>query len=187
MELIEGQPTAMKTDDPAGWLSGLDMETYIRFLYVLSPQNNQILKYERLSNRYSEPSEYNVNGNLENAIDMTIDADIYILKSGGEVVKLFRGESRPFSIRNLPTGALDTATKIVKPNDRSNIYFLDPEGARIIVTRTDDDSGESLYLKQYVLEGDQIGTLQDLYVDPEETQLTVLDEKRLYSINLQEG
>ena len=187
MELIEGQPTAMKTDDPAGWLSGPDMETYIRFLYVLSPQNNQILKYERLSNRYSEPSEYNVNGNLENAIDMTIDSDIYVLKAGGEVVKLFRGESSPFTIRNLPTGALDTATKIVKPSDRSNIYFLDPEGARIIVTRTDDDSGESLYLKQYVLEGDQVGTLQDLYVDPEETQLTVLDEKRLYSINLQEG
>lgn len=187
IELIEGQPTAMKTDDPAGWLSGPDIETYIRFLYVLSPQNNQILKYERLSNRYSEPSEYNVNGNLENAIDMTIDSDVYVLKSGGEVVKLFRGESRPFTIRNLPVDALKTATRIVKPSDRGNFYFLDPEGARIIVTRTDDDSGESLYLKQYVLEGEQVGTLQDLYVDAEETQLVIVDEKRLYSINLQES
>src|SRR3989344_5192770 len=187
IELIEGQPTAMKTDDPAGWLSGTDLETYIRFLYVLSPQNNQILKYERLSNRYSGPSEYNVDGNLENALDMTIDSDLYVLKSGGEVVKLFRGEVRPFTIRNLPSGALETATKIVKPSDRGNFYFLDPENARIIVTRTDDDSGESLYMKQYVLEGDQIGALQELYVDPEETQLIILDEKRLYSINLQEG
>lgn len=187
IELIEGQPTAMKTDDPAGWLSGPDIESYVRFLYLLSPQNNQILKYERLNNRYSEPSEYNMNGNLENAIDMTIDSDVYVLKSGGEVVKLFRGEARPFTIRNLPTGAIETATKIIKPTDRSNIYFLDPENARIIVTRTDDDSGESLYLKQYVLEGDQVGILQDLYVDPEETQLIILDEKRLYSINLQEG
>jgi len=42
-------------------------------------------------------------------------------------------------------------------------------------------------MKQYVLEGDQIGALQELYVDPEETQLIILDEKRLYSINLQEG
>ena len=118
---------------------------------------------------------------------MTIDSDVYILKSGGEVVKLFRGENRPFTVRNLPTDALKTTTKIVKPSDRGNFYFLDPENARIIVTRTDDDSGESLYLKQYVLEGDQIGLLQDLYVDPEETQLIILDEKRLYSINLQEG
>ncbi|HLD07690.1 MAG TPA: hypothetical protein VJB60_01360 [Candidatus Peribacterales bacterium] len=187
IELIEGQPTAMKTDDPGGWLSGQDLATYIRYLYLLSPQNNQIFKYERLSNRYSAPTEYNVDGNLENALDMTIDSDVYILKSGGEVVKLFRGENRPFTVRNLPTDALKTTTKIVKPSDRGNFYFLDPENARIIVTRTDDDSGESLYLKQYVLEGDQIGLLQDLYVDPEETQLIILDEKRLYSINLQEG
>ena len=187
IEIIDGQPTAMKTDDPAGWLPGQDLATYVRYLYLLSPQNNQILKYERLSNRYGPPSEYNVNGSLETAVDMTIDSDVYVLKTGGEVIKLFRGETRPFTVRNLPVDALKTTTKIVKATDRGNFYFLDPENARIIVTRTDDDSGESLYLKQYVLEGDQVGTLQDLYVDPEETQLIILDEKRLFSINLQEG
>mgnify|MGYP001584733349 FL=1 len=57
----------------------------------------------------------------------------------------------------------------------------------MIVTRNDDDSGESLYQKQFVLEGEQVGTLQDLWVDPEETQLFVLDEKRIYSISLQQG
>ena len=186
IELIEGQPTAMKTDDPGGWLSGPDMETYLRYLYILSPQNNQILKYERLSNRYSAPSEYNVNGKLEGAIDMVIDADLYILHQGGKVTKLLRGEERPFVIRNLPTGALDKATKIIKPSDKASFYFLDPEGKRVVVARSDDDLGESLYLKQFVLEGEQIGILQDLYVDPEEAQLFVLDEKRLYSINLQE-
>jgi hypothetical protein len=187
IELIEGQPTAMKTDDPGGWLNGPDMETYLRFLYILSPQNNQILKYERLSNRYSAPSEYNVNGKLEDAIDMVIDSDLYVLHQGGKVSKLLRGEERPFVIRNLPAGALDKASKVAKPTDKANFYFLDPEGKRVIVTRSDDDLGESLYLKQYVLEGEQVGTLQDLYVDPEEAQLFILDEKRLYSINLQEG
>ena len=187
IELIDGQPTAMKTDDPGGWLNGPDMEAYLRFLYILSPQNNQILKYERLSNRYSAPSEYNVNGKLEGAIDMVIDSDLYVLHQGGKVTKLLRGEERPFVIRNLPAGALDKATKIVKPSDSGNFYFLDPEGKRVIVTRSDDDLGESLYLKQYVLEGEQVGILQDLYVDPEGAQLFILDEKRLYSINLQEG
>ncbi len=186
IELIEGQPTAMKTDDPGGWLNGPDMETYLRYLYILSPQNNQILKYERLSNRYSAPSEYNVNGKLAGALDMVIDADLYVLHQGGKVTKLLRGEERPFVIRNLPTGALDKSTKIIKPSEKSNFYFLDPEGKRVVVARSDDDLGESLYLKQFVLEGEQVGTLQDLYVDPEEAQLFVLDEKRLYSINLQE-
>ncbi|MEK7136649.1 MAG: hypothetical protein AAB853_00020, partial [Patescibacteria group bacterium] len=187
IELIEGQPTAMKTDDPAGWLTGPDFETYLRYLYLLSPQNNQILKYERLSNRYSAPSEYNVNGKLEDAIDMTIDADIYVLHQGGKVSKLLRGEEKPFTIRNIPEGALAKATKLYKSSDRGSFYFLDPEGKRVIVTRNDDDSGESLYQKQFVLEGEQVGTLQDLWVDPEETQLFVLDEKRIYSISLQQG
>ena len=186
IELIEGQPTAMKTDDQSGWLSGPDMETYIRFLYVLSPQNNQIYKYERLSNRYSTPTEYNVSGNMEGAIDMTIDASVYVLHQEGKITKLFRGEESNFTIRNLPEGALETATKIYKVRDRGNFYFLDPEHARIVVSRTDDDLGESLYLKQYVLEGEQIGTLQDLYIDQEETHLIVMDEKRIYSINLQD-
>lgn len=187
IELIEGQPTAMKTDDPGGWLTGPDMETYLRFLYILSPQNNQILKYERLSNRYSPPSEYNVNGNLEGAIDMTIDSDVYVLHQGGTVTKLFRGETKPFAFRNLPEHTLKNVIKFVKPSEQGNFYFLDPEDRRIIVTRADDNNGESLYLKQFILEGDQVGTLQDLYVDTEESQLFVLGEKKLYSISLQQG
>lgn len=187
IELIDGQPTAMKTDDPGGWLTGPDIETFLRFLYILSPQNNQILKYERLSNRYSAPSEYNVNGNLEGAIDMTIDSDVYVLHQGGKVTKLLRGEEKPFVVRNIPEGALKGAVKILKPSEKGNLYFLDPEDKRIIVTRSDDTSGESLYIRQFVLEGEQVGILQDFYVDSEETQLFVLDEKRLYSISLQQG
>jgi uncharacterized protein YpmB len=186
IEIIEGQPTAMKTDDAAGWLAGQDMETYIRFLYILSPQNNQIYKYERLGNRYSTPSEYNVNGQLQQAVDMAIDSDIYVLNAGGTVTKLLRGEAKDFSFDNLPVNVMDNVTKLYKPSDQGNFYFMDPENGRIIVTRTEDDLGVSLYLKQYILEGD-IGTLRDLSVDPDETQLTVLDDKKIYTINLQEG
>jgi sporulation protein YlmC with PRC-barrel domain len=39
-------------------------------------------------------------------------------------------------------------------------------------------------VKQYVIEGEQVGTLQDIYVDEEETQLYVMDEKRIYAIDL---
>ena len=102
------------------------------------------------------------------------------------MAKLFRGEQKDFSIRNLPEGALANATNIYKPSDRGNLYLLDPEGDRVIVVSSDNTLGESLYLKQFVLEG-KIGTLQDLYIDEEETHLFVLDDKKVYAINLQEG
>ncbi len=185
IEQINGQPVSMKTEDPAGWIPSVDMQTYLSYLYLLSPDRNQIFKYERLANRYGPAAEYNVNGNLEGGLDMTIDGAVYVLKEGGSVVKLFRGEEQSFTIRNLPEGALSDATKIFKSSPTGNIYFLDPVNASVVVATNDGDLGESSYVRRYVLESEQVGTLVDLYVDPDNTRLYVLDEKRLYAIDLQ--
>jgi hypothetical protein len=193
VELIGDQPQTMKTEDPAGWVTGTDIKTYLRYLYILSPERKQIYKYERLSTKYGPPSEYNVNGDLSGALDMTIVGPVYVLRdvSGDakngkrDVVKLLRGEKQTFAIRNLPPGALDGTTKIFKSAPNGNFYFLDPIGKRVIVTTNDGDLGDSLYLKQYILDSDQVGTLKDLYVDPDDSHLYVLDEKKLYAIDLQ--
>ncbi len=188
MEWTGGQATTMKTDDTSGWVTGVAADTYLRFLYVLAPDRsaagkNQIYKYERLQNRYGPPAPYNVNGDLTDAIDMAIDGNIYVLKTGGGILKLFRGETQPFQIRQAPENLLVNATKIFKVVD-GNFYFLDPIEGRVIVLSDGGASGESTYLRQYVLEIDQLGTLKDLYVDPDQSHLYVLDEKRLYIIDL---
>ena len=183
IEMIAGQPTSMKTEDPSGWVAGKDMESYLRFLYILSPENNQIYKYERLSNRYASPDEYNVSGDLDGAIDMAIDGNVYVLKKGGEVVNLLRGEAQPFAIRHAPEEVLKNATKVFKVFD-GHLYFLDPVRSRVIIATDGGASGEASYIKQYVLESDEIGELQDLYVDPDESRLYVMDEKRIYKIDL---
>lgn len=194
IELLSGEPTTMKTEDPAGWITGIDVETYLRYLYVLAPERKQIYKYERLSNRYSPPAEYNVNGDLLGALDMTITGPVYVLRdtsaSGGkegerDIVKLLRGEKQTFTIRNLPPGSLNNVTKIFKSSVTGNFYFLDPEGKRIVVTTNDGDLGDSLYLKQYILDSDQVGVLKDFFVDSEGSRLYVLDEKKVYAIDLQ--
>lgn len=183
IELINGQPTVMKTADPAGWIKGTDIETYLRFLYVLSPENNQIYKYERLANRYTAPAEYNVNGDLEGSIDMAIDGNIFLLKEGGEVMRLLRGEVVPFTIRHLPDDALMNATKIYKVFD-GHLYFLDPKAGRVIVATPGGGGGEGSYVQQYILEGDQIGDLKDIFVDNEETKMYVIDDKRIHVVDL---
>lgn len=184
LEFQGGQVTTMKTEDPSGWMKGVDVESFLRYLYLLVPEKKQIFKYERLSNRYGPAVEYNVNGDLSRAIDMTIDTHIYVLREGGSVVKLLRGESQPFTIRQLPDGALKTAKRIFKvPN--GNLYFLDPSQARVIVVSDNPTTNEVNYLRQYVVEGEQVGELRDLSVDPDETHLYLLDEKRLHVIDLQ--
>ncbi len=196
IELINGQPITMKTEDPAGWVTGVDLKTYLRYLYILAPERKQIYKYERLSSRYGPPAEYNVNGDLSGALDMTITGPAYVLKDVSvgkapgepgtrEVLKLLRGEKQPFTIRNLPPGALDGVTKIFKSSATGNFYFMDPDNKRIVVTTNDGDLGDSLYLKQFVLDSDQVGKLKDVFVDESDTRLYVLDEKKLYAIDLQ--
>lgn len=182
IEIIADQPTSMKTEDAAGWINGVSIHAYLRFLYVLSAENNQIYKYERFSNRYSAPTQYNVNGDLRNSVDMAIDGNVYVLKEGGEVVKLFRGEVQQFVVRQLPEEALSTAAKVFKVLD-GNLYFLDPIQSRVIVVTDGGETGEASYVRQYVLEGD-IGELKDVYVDPDETLLYVLGEKQLYAVDL---
>lgn len=188
MEWSNDTATTMKTDDPAGWVTGMAAETYLRFLYVLAPDRatsgrNQIYRYERLQGRYAAPTPYNVNGDLTGAIDIAIDGNVYVLKEGGAVVKLFRGESQAFQIRQAPENLLTNATKIYKITD-GNFYFLDPVEGRVIVLSDGGAAGEATYLRQYVLEIDQLGELQDLYVDPDQSHLYVMDEKRIYMIDL---
>jgi hypothetical protein len=127
---------------------------------------------------------------------MTITGPAYVLKDVSvgkapgepgtrEVLKLLRGEKQPFTIRNLPPGALDGVTKIFKSSATGNFYFMDPDNKRIVVTTNDGDLGDSLYLKQFVLDSDQVGKLKDVFVDESDTRLYVLDEKKLYAIDLQ--
>lgn len=186
IEWQNGQAVSMKTDDTKGWVSGTAMDAYLRFLYILAPEAKQIYKYERLNNRYGVPVEYNVNGDLSGAVDISIDGNVYVLKqgtSGGSIVKLFRGEAQPFVIRKAPAGILDNATKLYKITDR-NFYALDPKESRVIVFTDGGPTGESSYVRQFVIEGEQVGTLQDLYVNDDESQLYVMDEKRIYVIEL---
>jgi hypothetical protein len=183
IEVANNQQTTMKTEDPSGWITGKDAETYLRYLYILSPERKQIYKYERLQNRYGVPAQYNVNGDLTGAIDMSIDGSVYVLKEGGTVIKLLRGEVQPFSIRHAPENVLADATKMFKVTD-GKFFFLDPKRNRVIVASDGGLTGDSSYEKQYILEGDQVGTLQDLYVDPEGSRLYVIDEKRVYDIDL---
>lgn len=177
IEVQSGQSTVMKTEDAGGWVAGKDIETYLRYLYILTP-DNRIEKYERLSNRYGPASPYNVSGDLTGSIDMVIDGNVFVLKEKGKVVKLFRGEAQPFSMHNVPEGALDGVTKFTKlPN--GNFYFLDPSKKQVLVATDGGSTGESTYVRQYVFEG-EIGNLKDLYVDPDETHLYIMDEQRVY-------
>jgi hypothetical protein len=54
----------------------------------------------------------------------------------------------------------------------------------VVVIADGGATGEATYVRQYLLEGEQLGTLKDLYVDPDQNHLYVIDEKRVYAIDI---
>ena len=110
---------------------------------------------------------------------MAIDGAIYVLKDSGQVIKLFRGEAKPFLIRHTPGDVLADTTKVTKVPG-GNLYFLDPVHSRIIVISDGGESGEASYVRQYVIEGAE--HLQDIAVDSDESRIYALDGKKVYAI-----
>ena len=62
------------------------------YIYLLSPSNNQIYKYGRLRSKYSASSEYNQDADLADSKAIAIDGDIYVLKKGGEIIRIFKSK-----------------------------------------------------------------------------------------------
>ncbi|QQR83396.1 hypothetical protein IPJ72_06425 [Candidatus Peregrinibacteria bacterium] len=83
IEYSGGKFSFADTDDQS-WKSGVDIAAYGRFLYLLSPANNQIYKYPRLRSNFSSGSAYNNDADLSGAVSMAIDGSIYVLKSSGK-------------------------------------------------------------------------------------------------------
>lgn len=180
IEYSEGQFRFANTQDET-WRSGVDVEAYGRFIYILSPNDNQIHKYTRLRDGYSNASDYATgDADLTGAISMAIDGDVYILHKGGEISKLYKGAKQPFQIVNLAADLSD-ASQIFTTLELSSLYVFDPVHKRVVVAEKTRD-GNALYSKQIVFE--ELEDVKSIYVPPAEDYLYVLTKKAIYRIGL---
>ncbi len=179
IEYEDGQFSFANTDD-AAWHSGVDVTAYGRNLYLLDPSNNQIYKYPRLRSNYASASEYNTDADLSGAVSLAIDGNVYVLKTGGEIVKLFKSKVEPFQLTDM---AVDIAsvTQLFTSIELNNLYLLDPVNKRVVVALK-EQSGNARYSGQVVFDG--LDDVKDLYVDKSESKLYLLTGSAIYQIDL---
>jgi len=183
-KLIEyngGQFSLGETSDEM-WKRADAVAVYSKYLYLLSPEDNQIWKYERLKSTYGGAKEYNLDADLTKALDLAIDGNIFILSEGGEIIKLYRGNRQDFTISGASNDDLENVTQIFTLPDQSYIYLLNSQKNSVLVIKklTNGQSGE--YQRQIILEG--IGQVVDIYVDQNEQKLYVLDKEKIYEVGL---
>ncbi len=179
IEFVDGLFRFANTEDQA-WKSGIDLAAYGKYIYLLSPENDQIYKYARLRSKYSSASEYNNGADLSGAISIAIDGDIYVLKEGGNIIRLYKSKQQPFKIEDLAVD-ISEATQLYTSTELDNLYILDTVNKRVVIV-TKSSSGFSRYYGQVVFE--DLDNIQGFYVEKSENKLHILTESEVYKIDI---
>lgn len=110
------------------------LEIYNRKLYVVDAVNKKIYRHNQTQGGYDQGQVWLKTGEsrLGGVISISIDGELYALKDNGEVRKWFRGEEQSFNLSPIDP-ALDSADRIVVPDDGEEIFILDSKHRRIAV------------------------------------------------------
>lgn len=179
IEYENGQIHFANTDDQT-WKAGVNLAAYGKYIYILSPQDNQIYKYTRLRSKYSGGSGYNSDADLKEALSIAIDGDIYVLKKGGSIVRIYKSKQQQFKIADLAVD-ISEATQLFTSPELDNLYILDPKNKRVVIV-TKSESGVSRYYGQIVF--DELDNIKGIYVEKNENKLHVLTDKEIYKVDI---
>lgn len=159
-----------------------DLNSYSNFIYFLDSGYNQIYKYKKNYDAFAAESDWlNEKENIKDSVSMTIDTNIYILKSNGSIEYYIRGIKQKFSVENISDPALNP-TKIYTKPELKNFYIADPLKNRIIIF--DKEKGN---LQKQLVVNDFNNSIKDLTADSKEEILFVLSGAQIYKLDLMNG
>ncbi|MBI5414123.1 hypothetical protein HZA38_01260 [Candidatus Peregrinibacteria bacterium] len=171
--------SAVKTEDET-WKKSVEIQTYAKYLYLLSPADNQVWKYERKTEGYGKASpyfseEYNISG----AVSFSIDGFLYIFTSDGSLHKYLKGTEQKYEVKDAPEGALLGVTQIYTDADMENILMLSSENSTVYVFFKGEN--QATYSRQIVFT-ENVGKIQRMWAKAPKT-LVVVDESKVYEID----
>lgn len=160
------------------WKGASDMASYLDYLYLLCPSENQIYRYFKTYSGYSKGYPYLLAGqniDLGEAKSIAISDFVYVLV-GGKIVKFSQGSLVDFAIKDLEP-KLKNPTKIYTRWNLENLYLLEPEEKRIVVL-SDDGS----FVKQY--RSDLFSEAKGLWVEEKDKKIYLLSGNKIYQFDL---
>ncbi len=169
---------ASTTDE--SFKKAIAVKTFSKYMYLLSPEDNEIWKYERQDNGFTEAQDYNSDADLSKAISFSIDGSIYALTSEGDVIKAHRAKQVDYAIKDAPDGNLKGSTKVYTNDKLNKLYFLNPAEKSILIFSKGQN--EAYYQRQVVIE--DIEEIRDFWVDPATERLVLVDNSKVYEVKL---
>jgi len=137
-------------------------------LYLVNKKENEIYKFSRSENSFGSGTPWlKENIDLSNSVDVSIDGQIYVLNSNGEIIKLLKGEQKELKLEKVDP-LLERATSFYVSDALKFIYILEPLNKRLVIF---DKTGE--FVTQYT--SNQFTDLKDFAVDEDSSTLYFLN------------
>lgn len=187
IEYRNGTMSFMDTDD-GSFHKASALEDWSNRIYLLDPTGNQIWRYtyRGTSDRFGTAEAYLVDGqedvDLSTAIDLSIDANVYVLQSNGDINKFYASQKQEFYINDAPFNVFRDPSVIYTNEMLDEVYVLDAADSRVLVFLKEAQTGNITYQSQYLF--DDVGELRDLYVDPDARELFVLTESKVLKVSM---
>lgn len=162
---------------PASGTRWTDIALYGGKLYVLDQTNGQIVKYNRAGGDFDGGTRWirARSTDLSDAVSLSIDATIFVLKQNGELVR-FVGGSEVGWTQGTVDPPVSAATDVWTAPESDYVYVLEPSTQRLIVYRKENGD----LVTQY--RSDAFQGLTDFQVDEANKTVYFLAGSKLYSI-----
>jgi len=190
--ILEYDPSAdlklLPIADSSTWRGPVAAAAYYDNLYVLDPLANRVLKYQPTGTGYDLPAldyfKAEISANVSNAVDMSIDGNVYVLHSDGTISKYLGGADVPFPQSNLDE-PLKAPTCIFASGyleQEGYIYVADAGNQRVVQFNKDGEFVRQLRSR----EPEYMDELRSLFVDEAAKKLYLVNGSKLYLVNLPE-
>lgn len=159
-----------------------DADSFSNNLYLLDGDSNQIYKYQKVLDNFTNAKEWLVKSgdeqtDIRNAISFAIDGNIYILKSDGKVEKYNLGKKQDFSIEN-PSDQISDSAQIYTAPDLKYIYITEPGKKRILVF----NKAKGELVRQFISE--EFGDLKNIIIDSREEKIYALSGRKVLEVEI---
>ena len=173
-------PRLLRITGTETWRTPVAYDNFNNNLYVLDPGADAIHKYQATAGGYEvAPSPYvlpSAEVDLSSAIDLAIDGDIFVLISGGSVLRLRGGQQIPFEITGLDGDTLK-ATRIFTEVDTDSLYLVDPSNKRIVeIDKREESAGAFVRQFKYAGSDDFFAEIRAIWVSEVDGKLIVLGQ-----------
>lgn len=174
---IEDTLTDLEIDNGGVTITPVAATVFGSRIYVLDPTNNQIYRFDEVEGGYSGATPWIADDvNIEAAVSLAIDADVYVLRQNGTVLKMAGGFEEDFELDSVEP-ALESAEKIYTDENSDFIYILDRSNQRVVVF-----DKEGAVVNQYT--SPSFTDLRDIAVDEEDGELFVLNGSQVSRVEL---